>query len=80
MEVPDVPHLFANLDANGDGKIDYNEFIAAAVEKTVLVSNANLRAVFNTIDKDGNGEISKEELKEVFGGGAVSSQGEEVWD
>ncbi len=80
MESPDVVALFEACDANGDAKIDYTEFIAAAVEKTVLMSNENLRMAFNLIDTDGNGEISKEELKSVFGGGAVSSRPEEIWD
>jgi len=32
------------------------------------------------IDANGDGELTKDELKAVFGGGHVSQRGEEVWD
>ena len=31
-------------------------------------------------DTDGDGTVTKDELKEVFGGGHVSQRGEAVWD
>lgn len=80
LEEPDVVQLFQACDANGDGKIDYTEFISAAMEKTLLVSKQNLRAAFDMIDANGDGELTKDELKAVFGGGHVSQRGEEVWD
>ena len=72
LEEPDVREMFRAADANGDGKIDYTEFIAAAYEKDLLLSSQNLRNTFNMFDSDGNGFISKEELKLVFGAGNVS--------
>ena len=63
-------------DANGDGTIDYTEFLAAAFQKDLLLSSQNLRAAFELFDKDGDGSISKDELKEVFGDGHVSKRGE----
>ena len=68
------------VDVNGDGKIDYTEFIAAAFQKDLLLSSQNLRAAFQIFDKDGDGSISREELKQVFGDGHVSKRGEQVWD
>ena len=50
------------------------------MEKTLLVSTENLRAAFNMIDANGDGELTKDELKAVFGGGHVSQRGEQVWD
>ena len=32
------------------------------------------------IDTNGNGTISRDELKEIFGSGLVSRHGEEIWD
>ena len=63
-------------DANGDGTIDYTEFLAAAFQKDLLLSSQNLRAAFELFDKDGDGSISKDELKEVFGDGHISKRGE----
>ena len=67
-------------DLNGDGKIDYTEFIAAAYEKSQLLSGENLRNAFNMMDIDGDGALTKEELVQVFGGGHVSEHGEKIWD
>ena len=67
-------------DLNGDGKIDYTEFIAAAYEKSLLLSSQNLRSAFDMLDEDGDGTLTKDELKKVFGGGHVSEKGEQIWD
>ena len=56
------------LDTNGDGKIDYQEFITAAVGRSKLLNQQNLQIAFNMFDKDGNGMIDKEELRAVFHG------------
>jgi len=61
--------LVHQLDTNQDNKIDYGEFITAAVNRARLLSAENLRIAFGIFDKDGNGVISKEELKAVFHGG-----------
>ena len=63
-------------DANGDGKIDYTEFVAAAMKKETMLTNKNIRSAFNLLDVDGNGSISKEELQQMFGAG----HDEAVWD
>ena len=54
--------LMKSADLNGDGRIDYAEFIAAAYEKSLLLSQQNLRAAFNMMDVDGDGTLTKDEL------------------
>lgn len=51
--------LIAQLDTNNDGRIDYGEFISAAINKGRLLSLQNLTGAFKLIDKDGNGFISR---------------------
>ena len=51
------------MDANGDGRIDYTEFITAAYNRECLLSSQNLEAAFKIFDADGNGSIDLEELK-----------------
>ena len=62
----DWQDLVSQLDTNHDGKIDYAEFITAAVNRARLLSAENLRIAFNIFDKDNNGFISKTELMSVF--------------
>ena len=48
---------------NGDGTIDYEEFIAATVNLGKLEREDHLRAAFQHFDLDGNGHISRTELE-----------------
>ena len=38
---PDVRAMLMSADVNGDGKIDYTEFIAAAFQKDMLLSEGH---------------------------------------
>ena len=75
----------SQLDTNHDGKIDYGEFITAAVNRTKILNEENLRIAFNIFDKDGNGTISCEELRSVFhgaacGAAALEEEDESLWE
>lgn len=67
-------------DNNGDGKVDYTEFIAAAYRKDELLSQQNLRGAFRLFDVNGDGSITKDELKQVFGSGGPSADNEKIWE
>ena len=58
--------IFIKLDDNKNGYIECEEFIRAGIDKKLLKSKKVLRFTFDFLDKDRNGEISIEELKEVF--------------
>ena len=55
-----------NIDINNSGAIDYNEFVMSAIEKKKLLSKETLKSTFKLFDKDGNGFISINELREFF--------------
>ena len=42
LDVPDVRSMLRSADINGDGRIDYTEFMAAAYQKDLLLSTENL--------------------------------------
>jgi len=58
--------IMHSLDRNCNGAIDYTEFITAASSKESLLSEINLRFAFKMFDKDKNGTISRQELKNLF--------------
>ena len=63
LDPPDLRAMFKASDTNGNGTIDYTEFIAAAFKKDVLLSRKNLEAAFKMLDLDNDGHISKDELR-----------------
>ena len=59
--------IFSKLDGNDNGYIECEEFVRAGIDKKLLKNKKVLKFTFDFLDKDRNGEISVEELKEVFG-------------
>lgn len=70
--------ILKDLDKDGNGVIDYSEFLAAAVNKAKIISTENLRDAFAMLDNDKNGFITKFELKEMFD--SQQSKDEALWD
>jgi Ca2+-binding EF-hand superfamily protein len=58
---------------NGNGTVDYSEFLAANLQLNELLTNEKLQAAFNLFDIDQNGKITIEEIKSLLGGGATES-------
>ena len=67
LEDDEWDEILKAMDTNGDGKIDFNEFVAATFDRKKLISQANIKAVFDMFDQDRSGTISMGEMMSIFG-------------
>ena len=67
-----INEMLKNVDLNGDGEIDFEEFYAAMKKDSITVTE-ELEEAFKVFDKDNDGFISPEELRST-----VESMGETV--
>ena len=63
----EIDKMFAAIDTDGNGTIDYSEFLVATMNEQQLLSKERLKSAFKMFDKDGSGTISKDEIREVLG-------------
>jgi len=62
----DVNNIFKALDTDNSGFIDFEEFVRAAIDKEKLLNEQTLKFAFQFFDKDGNGDITRDSIKNVF--------------
>ena len=62
----DALQLYKKIDLNGDGTIQFNEFVLVTLHKDELHSTQKLKAAFDMMDKNGDNTISPDELLDVF--------------
>ena len=83
----EINKLISEIDQDKNGKIDYHEFIQAAINREQLICKENIKKAFEMLDTDKSGKITVAELfyflnnnffryKALFCGGVVP---EEVW-
>lgn len=80
MDEPDVVKIMQAADTDKNGYIDYSEFLTAAYDRQKLITEPNLKKAFALFDADGDGSITRDEIKKVFNGGAVAPKNEAVWE
>ena len=74
----EVERIFAKVDIDGSGQIDYSEWVVATIDKEKLLTQEKLQAAFNLFDKDGGGSINATEVKDVLCSG--QNLDDDVWD
>eukprot|EP00929_Paragymnodinium_shiwhaense_P123110 TRINITY_DN9660_c0_g1_i1.p1 TRINITY_DN9660_c0_g1~~TRINITY_DN9660_c0_g1_i1.p1 ORF type:complete len:590 (+),score=131.20 TRINITY_DN9660_c0_g1_i1:92-1861(+) len=62
-----IAELFDLLDANGNEKIYYSDFLAATLEARNSLRDEAVRAAFSRLDINANGQVTAENLKAVIG-------------
>lgn len=70
----DVDAVLSSCDADGNGYIEYTEFLTATNNWLAALSENRLKSVFDAFDDDGNGTISIEEFKTVI------EESDDLWE
>ncbi|CAK9065480.1 Calcium-dependent protein kinase 2 (PfCDPK2), partial [Durusdinium trenchii] len=63
---PDLAAIMDGVDADGSGVIDYTEFLAATLDRQQYMKEDVCWAAFRVFDRNGDGHISTQELKQVL--------------
>ena len=61
--------MIKSIDLDGNGVIDYNEFLTCAMNKEKILKNENLEICFKAFDSDNSGKISLDEISAIFNNG-----------
>ena len=62
----EVELIFNHIDTDHNGFIEYEEFIRAAIDKNYFLSNNFIKFAFSYFDRDGSGNITMEEVRNLF--------------
>lgn len=54
-------------DADGNGQLNYSEFMLTCVNREKFLTIEKLEAIFNELDVDGNHQVSLDELTAFLG-------------
>jgi calcium-dependent protein kinase len=63
----DLQEVFNKIDTNKNGSINYTEFIAATMSQKMYLKEEKIYEAFKLFDKNGDGYITADEIKEVLG-------------
>ena len=75
----EVESIMKSMDVDGNGSVDYSEFLAATLDKNIYLQEERLYSAFKKFDRDGSGKISASELREVLGAQEIE-QNNEFWE
>jgi calcium-dependent protein kinase len=73
-----IEDILEKCDADGNGYVDYTEFLTATINWKNSMSQNRLESAFEAFDLDNNGSISLSEIKQVLGS-TVDDLNDEFW-
>ena len=62
----EVERIFNQVDTDGNGFIEFSEFVTVTINKKKLLTKQRLKQAFSLFDFDGDGSIDVSEFKKIF--------------
>jgi calcium-dependent protein kinase len=62
----DILKFIEEMDYDGNGKINYSEFLAATIDTKKFLTESKLKSVFSIFNTDGKGDISANDMMVAF--------------
>ena len=62
----EIKKIIKEVDYQGNGKINYSEFMAATINVSSVLNESKMWALFKQFDTDDTGFITKENMKDAF--------------
>lgn len=63
----ELHEIMESIDTDKSGTINYTEFLASTMERNLYLKEEKLWSAFKMFDREGNGKISAQELKDILG-------------
>lgn len=74
-----LARIFNKIDFDQNGSISYTEFISALISKEIYFKESKLKEAFQLFDKDGDGQITFDELRNILGNECNVSFTNQYW-
>ena len=70
----EIDNMIKSIDLDGNGVIDYNEFLSCSMNKDKILRNENLELCFKAFDLDNSGRLSLNEIYAILKRGAKEDE------
>lgn len=72
LDESSIKKIFNSMDLDENGRIYYNEFLAATISQAIFLKEENLKEAFNNFDQTRKGYFDIEDLKNALGDSDLS--------
>jgi len=76
----DWDHIIEECDQNGDGVIDFQEFISACINRKKITSKDDVKIAFQILDANKDGKISLDDFDDLFCSYGGAKMDKDVWE
>jgi Ca2+-binding EF-hand superfamily protein len=76
----DWDKIIDDCDQNGDGVIDFQEFMTACINRKALKNKADVKVAFQILDVNKDGKISLEDFDELFCSYGGAKMDNDIWE